>query len=568
MRLGSRVAALLAVLSVPMAINAGCGSSDESVFDGSSSGSTSSSGDAPPILGSSSGSGDAAPPRPCEGLECQQVACAGGGTTSLSGTVFAPNGTLPLYNAVVYVPNAPVDPFPTTGATCDKCGTTPSGKPVAIALTDAQGKFKLANVPVGDNIPLVIQIGKWRRQITVKTVPKCVDTALADTDTRLPRNQTEGDIPKIALAAGGADSLECFFRKLGVDQSEFTTHAGTGRIHLYNGVRRVAVCQRWTTQGTDRWVDRDFSECTAAEINKAEWSGTNPTTNNVDYRIVANDDDGVDTIAAFNGAPASPIPVATELWGSTAGGTTGYSCAANGFAENKRCVSTGNLTTWSAASNRLKEYDMVVLSCEGDENNITKDDDARKALRDYMDAGGRVFNSHFHYTWLKNPPATNPLNATATWVDNSDVGDKSTRIDVSFAKGQAFAEWMVAAGGATVDANKNTNSDMKELRKNVTAVPATSLRWIYEPDDSDAVKFYSFNVPLGAAPDAQCGRAVYTDIHVSSGDNSGGTFPNNCTTLANGLSNQEKALLFLMMDLSSCIQDESKPPVVPPPVVH
>jgi hypothetical protein len=142
------VFAVLTVISVPMAITAGCGSNSDSEFqNGSSSGSSgSSSGNSSGFVpgdGDAGGGGE----RPCEGLECQQVACENGGTTSLSGTVFAPNGTLPLYNAIVYVPNAPVDPFPTTGVTCDKCGTSPSGRPVATALSDADGKFKLTNVP-------------------------------------------------------------------------------------------------------------------------------------------------------------------------------------------------------------------------------------------------------------------------------------------------------------------------------------------------------------------------------------------------------------------------------------
>src|SRR5437868_6035638 len=58
---------------------------------------------------------------PCKGLQCQQVNCGAGVTTTISGTVYAPNGTMPLYNVIVYVPNAELSPFP-KGSTCDKCG--------------------------------------------------------------------------------------------------------------------------------------------------------------------------------------------------------------------------------------------------------------------------------------------------------------------------------------------------------------------------------------------------------------------------------------------------------------
>jgi hypothetical protein len=75
------------------------------------------------------GAGTAALGQTCVGLACQQQSCLGNGTTSLSGTVYAPNGTDPLPNVTVYIPNAPVDPF-TAGVSCPLVGAPPSGSPL------------------------------------------------------------------------------------------------------------------------------------------------------------------------------------------------------------------------------------------------------------------------------------------------------------------------------------------------------------------------------------------------------------------------------------------------------
>ncbi|MBX3189805.1 MAG: carboxypeptidase regulatory-like domain-containing protein [Labilithrix sp.] len=172
----------------------------------------------------------------CVGRQCDQVECGGGVETTLTGKVYAPNGRLPLYNAIVYVPNSQPEEL-VKGATCDKCGAV-TGDPVVTALTDATGSFELRNVPVGKDVPLVIQIGKWRRQVVIPEIDRCTENKVSDPElTRLPKSQSEGDMPQIALTTGGCDKLGCMLPKVGIDPSEFGVE-GDGpskAVHVYLG---------------------------------------------------------------------------------------------------------------------------------------------------------------------------------------------------------------------------------------------------------------------------------------------------------------------------------------------
>jgi hypothetical protein len=204
----------------------------------------------------------------CTNLCLKQVTCVGNGQTTVTGTVYAPNGTEPLPNAVVYVPNGTVAPF-TQGVSCDNCAQA-SGSPLVGTTSAVDGTFTLTNMPVGTNIPLVIQIGRWRRQVSIPNVASCTNTALPASLTRLPKNQSEGDIPKQAFATGQVDALECVLRKMGVDDSEFTNALGNGRIHLYanafsgnvygayKGGVGPAAASATTPTGTTEWDYRLF----------------------------------------------------------------------------------------------------------------------------------------------------------------------------------------------------------------------------------------------------------------------------------------------------------------------
>jgi hypothetical protein len=160
--------------------------------------------------------------------------CPDGGHTTISGTVFAPNATLPLYNVIVFAPSGPLEPLG-HGASCEPCGALNSAKAFATTLSDAMGHFVLVDPPTGKNVAMVVQVGKWRRSVVVPEVVPCTDNALGDPDlTRLPRNTTEGDMPMIAVTTGGADAIACMLPKLGIDASEFGVSGATA-ITLYEG---------------------------------------------------------------------------------------------------------------------------------------------------------------------------------------------------------------------------------------------------------------------------------------------------------------------------------------------
>ena len=71
---------------------------------------------------------------------------------------------------------------------------------------------------------------------------------------------------------------------------------------------------------------------------------------------------------------------------------------------------------------------------------------------------------------------------------------------------------------------------------------------------------------MGSPVASQCGRAVYSDVHLS-GVSDDSAFPAECNdpSIDNppGHGVNEKALEFLFFDLSSCVQNDSQPP--PPP---
>lgn len=73
-----------------------------------------------------------------------------------------------------------------------------------------------------------------------------------------------------------------------------------------------------------------------------------------------------------------------------------------------------------------------------------------------------------------------------------------------------------------------------------------------------AVQLLSFRTPVGAATEKQTGRMVLADFHVTPMDPPGGTLFSRCSPGSSELTPQEKALAYMLFDLSN------DPVVVPP----
>lgn len=166
---------------------------------------------------------DSGPPG-CQGAGCFNY-CPNGTQTTLSGVVTAPNGIDPVPGAVVYVPYG-INEFPPT-VQCEVCNQI-TDQAVVSTTTAYDGSFTLGPVPTvespipGDTISIVVQKGRFRRVVDVPIQSWCNPNTGADALFRLPgRTNGYDTVPKIAVATGDYDIMECVLLKLGLEVGTF-----------------------------------------------------------------------------------------------------------------------------------------------------------------------------------------------------------------------------------------------------------------------------------------------------------------------------------------------------------
>jgi hypothetical protein len=441
----------------------------------------------------------------CTGLQCNVTDCASMGKqpTTITGTVFAPNGTLPLFGINVYVPNS--DPGPLkAGVQCGACADGLPGNPIVQAVTDEAGKFTLQSIPDGDNIPLVITTGKWRRQIKISKVGACSTQTIPVVDTTLPKSQddkttntTSLDMPQIAISTGSADSLECLVRRLGIADKEITTDKEPGKVHLFS--------------------DLDAGGGTGTIAFETTFAGGS---------------------RAFSNSKT--------LWGTTA---TDAGKLGNYDIVILSCEGAQHVETKSQdAMNRLKAY---------------ADIGGRVFLSHWHNIwieGSTTGNGA-----NGSKPAVWP--ALATWSNNGDTlanGTNDTIDEQHNAKGPSFATWMQNVNVTTPPTPRDTIPLQDKTGKS-TAISVDNNnveQWVYLQKDATTrvTQNFQFSTPNEKPLENRCGKVVFSDMHVSGGPaavdpNDNKTiypYPKSCGT-ATDLSPQEKALAFMFFDISSCV---------------
>ncbi len=513
------------------------------------------------------------------GLECEVCdaipdCSAEEQVTALSGRVVTPGRSdddtanqLGIPNAIVYLlreasmENLPAmdTGIPDGGTSCDRCEDQDLGPVLAGAVTDASGYFEITsgNVPVGRDVVLVVKAGKFRRASIIQVPQACQDKPLpenvADNPARLPRDMGDGlavNIPHIAVATGQIDAMECVFLKMGISESEFTEPAGTGRIHLYR-----------SNGGWPSSVDTECVACAACNDNTCRQTNCTGC---------------ADCTAQGGGCTTCQADVVDA-------------CDLDGFLDGialERLIEDGG---------QLDEYDLSVLDCEGMGWSIDAGGTSQH-LREYVNRGGRLFASHLSFKWLRsekdedpnvaldydqtNPIATGLGNA-ATWDSNpvSTINDGTGIISLDSPNASPridnFAEWMEAEGVTSQD--ENYAFEIIQPRSQALSLGPSTEEFVHCDDtgpdstgDCSEVRTqqFSFNTPYGAPDDAACGRVAYSGFHVAATggtlDLSSSVFPAYCTNAAANdgvLTDQEKILLYMLVDLGACVGD---PPVAPP----
>lgn len=138
----------------------------------------------------------------------------GPAVATLKGRVFAPEGTIPISGALVYITKGMPPEIP-DGAYCDKCVELDSKTPHT--FTAPNGQFELGVQQTGE-FHLVVQKGQFRRVRTIQIVEGAQEVDKEKTTFPAKTFKPFDNIPKMAIVTGQWDAIDVTLAKLGLGE--------------------------------------------------------------------------------------------------------------------------------------------------------------------------------------------------------------------------------------------------------------------------------------------------------------------------------------------------------------
>jgi hypothetical protein len=430
----------------------------------------------------------------------------------LTGTVLAPNGTLPLPNALVYIPNGSttspfgVQPF-VDGVAAGACTCDVTGDPLVTATSDVDGTFTLTGVPAGANIPLVVQLGHWRRLVTIPNVAQCTATAVDHSLTSLPTRQGMGStvdsIPLMALSTGGVDAMECVLRKMGVEDSQFSNAGGTGRVRFYHD--NGATCTNGG--GSCTGVTPAITQLTATQAEVEQYDA-----------LIFPCNGNVHDVAQADKTRVLDAATNTQAYVNK-GGRAFFTHYSYGWLYNQQpSINLPWISTTTAKA-----------------NDGTHHDPTQQVQIDTTFPRGAIFAK-----WLGLTPAVNALSGT-----NPPT--------------------------IAVDESREVVTNPATWNNTLTPIPALRWAFYQNNNPNADMLHVTFDTPWGLKPEQQCGRVLYSGFHVTTAAIAGSTcaqatgggsantskcaFPAECSATFTA---QEKVLAYFLFDMTACVQPPDK----------
>jgi hypothetical protein len=379
--------------------------------------------------------------------------------------------------------------------------------------------------------------------ITGRVMDPAGKNPLYDVIVYIP-NDPAGSVPQLTTGVScdkcGAEMLNPASAALTDENGNFTLDD----VPVANGITIVAQLGKWRTKMT-------FDVTAKCAENKVSAPMRLPAKGSEgDMPQIAVTTGGADALECL--LLGMGIDQSEFVYGAGGSGHVHLFAGADGYNANGKIPTAGD-NLWQDKT-LMSAYDILALSCEDQEHPENKA--MRQPMHDYIESGGKVFATHYHYIWFKDSPQTD-FQQVAGWGGTYEPnGPNPYNVVTTFPKGKSFAQWLVNVGASTT----NGTLTLDGVTASISTAGMNAQSWIQHDDMN--VKYLSFNAPIGMPAEQQCGRVVLGDLHVSG--NTETSFPDKCTPApGSDLTPQQKALEFLFFDLSACVESDTALPQPP-----